>query len=427
MRRKTSSLERFMLFFGRQYPLNFGFRVTIDGRFSREKAEAAFRLLADKHALLYGHQEYTDGKQMDMVLDDLPALRINEVRGEESWQEVLLSCMVREFNPFTGPLFSLDWRAIDGGAELLFVFQHGGADGIAAVYFINDFVTLYSGGEIAFPPKRIMPVLYDVMDEALYKELLTRPEPAWKSEPLPPPKAFDMPAYKAPSFYLKTFEMSARATAKLAAEAKAIGETVHSYLGALIMRESFGLFADVEGHGSKAGEDGKQSMRTIQCPVDFRQYLKEEFRSMAGVYNGIVKVSYDCNLPIAEAAKKIREGIIAYRKDAKDIEEYFHFRDSFDNVPDPESFMMGFPPDPLDYDFSFSNLGRTVIAEDYNGLKVGGLYGPIFTAVNGETVIGLNTTNGQLRMSLIFDRAIPEERRYRELGDRIAAVFARFE
>ncbi|HPS45262.1 MAG TPA: hypothetical protein PK542_12340, partial [Treponemataceae bacterium] len=146
----------------------------------------------------------------------------------------------------------------------------------------------------------------------------------------------------------------------------------------------------------------------------------------AGVYNGIVKTKLDCDKPVAEMASAIKAGIQASRAGAKDIEEYFHFRDSFDGIEDPEGFMMGFPPDVLDYDFSFSNLGRTVVAGAYGDLAVTEFYGPIFTAVNGETVIGLNTTAGALRMSLIFDRKIANAEKYADLGDRIEATLAGF-
>jgi hypothetical protein len=61
---------------------------------------------------------------------------------------------------------------------------------------------------------------------------------------------------------------------------------------------------------------------------------------------------------------------------------------------------------------------------NYNDLDVREFFGPVFTAVNGETVIGLNTTNGVLRMSLIFDKSIEKAAKFRVLGDRIEALFA---
>jgi len=416
MRRKTSSLERYMLFFGRQFPLNFGFKVTITGTLDEAKTRTVLVELAKRHPLVFAHQEYTEGKKMDMVFEGMPPLLLSRTSGTESWQEILLSCMIREFDPFVGPLFSLDWRVIEGRTELFFVFQHGAADGIAATFFINDFLCLYAGLHVAIPETPAMPVLYEVLDEDIYNELLTRPIPDWKKEPPPDPVPFDMKPYKAPDFYLRTFAMSEAATARLASDAKAAGQTVHSWLGALLMKESSGIF----------GTNGV-SERTIQCPVDFRQYLKEECRPIVGVYNGIVKVKLDCAAPVAEMADTIRKGIIAHREGYKDIEDYFHFRDSFDNVSDPESLMMSFPPDPLDYDFSFSNLGRTVIEREYGGISIPDFYGPIFTSVNGETVIGLNTTGGALRMSLIFDRTIGAASSYVALGDRIDAVLKVFE
>ena len=424
MRRKSSSLERYMLFFGRQYPLNFAFLVRCPGIFDESRARATLLKLSARHPALFARQEYTVGKQMDMVFEgDIPLLvSYDAAASAEPYptrEAFMLSHMTREFDPFSGPLFSLDWRVTGTGEsasfELCFVFQHGAADGIAATWIIHDFLSLYSGTVASLPECREMPVLYDILLDDVRAELLTRPEPDWKKEDPPPPKPFDLPAYASPDFFVRLFELGPEGTERLAADAKAAGVTVHSFLGARVLKASSELFGPEEGYE-----------RTIQCPVDFRQYLKEEYRPLAGVYNGIVKVKVDCTLPLADMAGRIGDGIKRSRAGLKDIEEYFHFRDSFDNVIDPESLMMGFPPDPMDYDFSFSNLGRTIIKDAYSGLAVTEFFGPVFTAVSGETVIGLNTTNGSLRMSIIFDKAIPKADTYRELGNRIAEILAEY-
>jgi NRPS condensation-like uncharacterized protein len=295
--------------------------------------------------------------------------------------------------------------------EFFFVFQHGAADGIGAVYFIHDFLKLCAGLTIDYPQVPPLPVLYDVMKPQIFDELLKRPVPAWKTETPPPPKPFSMPAYAAPDFTLFSWECDQGKTARLAAAAKSCDSTVHSYLGAKILMCSAGIFGPDEG-----------MERTIQCPVDFRHYLKEEYHNIVGVYNGIVKVKVDCAKSLNECARMIKDGIAAERNDLKDIEGYFHFRDSFDNIEDPESLMMGFPPDSLDYDFSFSNLGRTLILPEYGTLKTKSFYGPIFTAVNGETVIGLNTTNGVLRMTMIFDSKIKKAALYGLLAKEISRI-----
>lgn len=416
MRRKTSSLERYMLFFGRQFPLNFGVKCAIEGPFNGREGERALRALVSRHAVLFSHQEYTQGKQMDMVFPENPPIILKEVFDTGPWADVLLSRMTYEFNPFTGPLFSLDWRRTPKGAELFFVFQHGAADGIAATWFIHDFLTVLGGGQVDAPASPNMPTLYEALKEEVTAELLTRPEPDWKKEDPPPPKPFDMPPHTVPDFFLRFFTLSPAGTARLASEAKAAGQTVNSFLGARVLKASADIFAS-EGNAT----------RTFQCPVDFRQYLKEKYRSVNGVYNGIVKVPVDCSQDLAVIAETIRAGVLAQREGMKDIEEYFHFRDSFDNVADPESLMMGFPPDPMDYDFSFSNLGRTVLAPSYGPFVLQDFYGPVFTAVNGETVIGLNTTNGSLRMSLIFDKKIDKAAGYLQLGNRIQEIFTSFE
>ncbi len=417
MRRNIATPERYMLFFGEQYPLNFGFKLRLDAAFDEERAIQTLKSIARRHALLFSHQEYTIGKKKDLVFDenDIPLL-VGKAPADKQWEQHLLERMVFRFDPFKGPLFRLDWRNTGKECELFFVFHHGAADGIGTVYFIHDFLTHYAGMNVDVPDTALMPSLYEAMREDIYHELLKRPEPAWKKESPPPPKPYTVAEYSYPDYYLRFFEMSEGGLRRLASEAKAAAETVNSYLGALILKRSAQIFGPKEGY-----------RRTIQCPVDLRQYLKEDYRPIAASYNGIVKVAVDCSMETVEMAACIRKGIADNRAGMKDIEEYFQFRDSFDNVEDPESLMMSFPPDTIDYDFSFSNLGRTIIAPDYNSIRVTEMYGPVFTAVFGETVIGLNTTNGVLRMSLIFSKAIEKAKEYEKLGDAIAEIFASYD
>jgi len=271
-----------MLFFGRQNPLNFAFLMRLNQPFDEQRARKVLTSLAKRHPALFAHQEYTEGKQMDMIVEEpVPLLVARDAAAETeplSRESFMLSHMTREFDPFTGPLFSLDWRVTEDGPELCFVFQHGVADGIAATWIIHDFLRLYSGEVSSLPACAEMPVLYDVLLDEVRDELLTRPDPDWKNEEPPAPEPFDMPPYTVPDFYLRLFTLGKDSTAQLAAMAREAGLTVNSYLGARVLKAAAEVFGPDEGYE-----------RTIQCPVDFRQYLKEEYRALAGVYNGIVR------------------------------------------------------------------------------------------------------------------------------------------
>ena len=415
IRRKTSDIERFMLFFGRQYPINFGFKMDITALLEENKVKEVLQQIAMRHPLLFAHQQLTEKNSIDMVFDDSKPVIANQTEDDSNWEQYFLNCITREFDPFTGPLFSLDWRVKNSGSELFFVFHHAAADGIAAVRFIHDFLLMYNGQKIEMPAQPVMPVLYDELKKEIYDELLKRPEPDWKKEPPPEPIEYTIPPYKVPPFNLRFFELSRSSLEKILKLAKSAEVSLTSYLGAAILKAS-SLCVDTE----------RGTSRTIQCPVDFRPYLVEDNRDTAGIFNGIVKVVCDCSKPVADIAKQIQKVIREQRADLKDIEEYFHFRDSFDNVPDPESLMMSFPDEPVDYDFSFSNIGKTIIQENYGNCYVSSLYGPVFTAVNGETVIGLNTTNGVLRMSLIYDTSIKNSKGYKLLGDSIERILGQF-
>ncbi len=415
IRRNISNIERFMLFFGRQYPLNFGFKLDIDISLEEGKVRETLKHIAMRHPLLFAYQQFANKPSMDMVFDDSTSVIIKKTEDDSNWETYFLKCITREFDPFSGPLFSLDWRIRNSGSELFFVFHHAAADGIAAVQFIHDFLLCYNDQELLIPQQPVMPVLYDELKKEIYHELAKRPEPEWKKEQPPEPVTYNMPPYKVPEFNLKFFEISSSSLKKILKLAKSTGLSLTSYLGANILKES-----------SLCVPSEKGLSRTIQCPVDFRPYMIEDHKNIVGIFNGIVKVVCDCSKTVTDIGLQIQKGIREQRTNLKDIEEYFHFRDSFDNVPDPESLMMSFPVEPVDYDFSFSNIGKTIIQEKYGKCSVSSFYGPVFTAVNGETVIGLNTTNGVLRMSIIYDNAIKNAKAYKLLGDSIERILGQF-
>ena len=64
-----------------------------------------------------------------------------------------------------------------------------------------------------------------------------------------------------------------------------------------------------------------------------------------------------------------------------------------------------------DYDASVSNLGRLTIPTEYGAVKLRSLIGPTFGANKDEKVIGVNTLDGQLNLTLCFRKKImePEE------------------
>ena len=59
----------------------------------------------------------------------------------------------------------------------------------------------------------------------------------------------------------------------------------------------------------------------------------------------------------------------------------------------------------MNYDVSFSNLGRVSLRKKYGKLVLEELYGPTFSATKGERVIGALTLDGELFMTLIYDAA----------------------
>ncbi|GAH99830.1 unnamed protein product, partial [marine sediment metagenome] len=84
---------------------------------------------------------------------------------------------------------------------------------------------------------------------------------------------------------------------------------------------------------------------------------------------------------------------------------YYFFNEYFlDDIEDPELFYANRPHQPMDYDFSLSNLGRIQTQKKYGNYEIEKVYGPIFSAIRGERVIGVATHQEKMFFTCIYDK-----------------------
>ena len=87
---------------------------------------------------------------------------------------------------------------------------------------------------------------------------------------------------------------------------------------------------------------------------------------------------------------------------------YFAFRakvkGTIKKFEDPELYYANRPSQPMDYDFSLSNLGRIQTQKKYGNYEIEKVYGPIFSAIRGERVIGVSTHQGRMFFTCIYDK-----------------------
>jgi hypothetical protein len=420
MRRPANSLEIYTGVMSRYVPIQFGFCLTLDA----ELGEAALRGALDEtrreRPLIAVRTVRVDAGRYLVDSEGVGPFPVTTYPASAvPWAELLNAELRKPFDLAAGPGTRFALRPTAGGTELYCTFHHAFADGHAAVRCLDLLLGVLGGVRRARPVDRDLD-LFAALRPDVAAELARRP-PA----PLPPPPRLD-PAelrrrlaapYRAPSFALRTWALSAAETARLVAASRDAGVTVHAALGAAWLTAS----AEVLG-----GQDRRT--RTIQCPVDFRSYLREEVRDGSGVYFGIVTAAIDCapGRALVDVARDIKRGIEAGRRDLKDLEWPHAHRDAFEGVADPDALVVSFPEEAPDYDFSLSNLGRLPLGTSYGSLGVRSVWGPTFTAVNGERVIGVNTHAGVLRMTDIWDPDRCDSAAYDEVRERARAKLGAF-
>jgi NRPS condensation-like uncharacterized protein len=398
MKRKTASSERYMFFFGNRFPIYFSFVVRVKGSLTENALRQALTVLKSRHILLSTRVIMTQDKKQFITEKEAGEFEIRTFRDDtRTWQERALELMSYPFDVEKGPFVRFGLNNLNGATELYIIFHHATADGVSGIILLRDLFTILSGRPLEDPDSRGGLFLFYALMPEVDETLAKREKPDWAAQrPAPLEEAVILP-FKSPDFQIHSRELERSATKSLVAYAKTAEVSVQSLLGAAFLR------AYAEAFGSDSGYE-----RTIQIPVDCRKYIRQEHRDTIGAFNSIIKLPVDCSpersiIQIAgDIGVKLREQISDY----KDVEGFYSFKDSFDDVRDPEALMSAFTPHPIDYDFSLSNLGRIDLEASYGKWEIESIYGPTFTAINGEQVIGLNTHNGIMRFTYIYDKAL---------------------
>ncbi|NLE02814.1 MAG: hypothetical protein GX640_23350 [Fibrobacter sp.] len=266
------------------------------------------------------------------------------------------------------------------------------------------------------------PHLTHCLREDVYKQLQQCEIPDWvskknqfKTDILPLPQSVP---YLEPTFEIKTSDLSVECTDLIVKKAAQWDVSVHSLLGGCILS----VFASE--YGRSLGYK-----RIIQSPVSFRRFIKEEFKDAFGIYMGIMKQAIDC-APGIDLCTTVKNIHATFKKQIESIEllkGYYQFMTLLlENVEDPETFFYNGPgPDPMDYDFSISNLGKIRLLSDKKGLVVDA-HGPVFSAVDGERIFGVSTVNGKLSITMIYDDNCFCSKRADRILEKINQVFSSF-
>lgn len=402
MLRNTASAERYMFFFGNRYPIYFSFVVLIKGSLNQNTLRQALTKLKPRHILLATRTIMTKDKKQFITDQEVGEFEIRSFPDDNrSWHDLVLDLMSYPFDVEKGPFIRFGLKNLNGKTELYVIFHHATADGVSGIILLKDLFKTLAGQNLDGPDSRGGLFLFHTLKPEVDQVLAKREKPDWAAEKKEAKGEAKILPFTTPMFKIHDYELDSPQVKKLLACAKAMQITVQSLLGSIFLKTYAEVFGPETGY-----------TRTIQIPVDCRKYITEDHQQTIGAFNSIIKFPIACppDTSLKGIAQEIGKGLIRETSDYKDIEGFYFFKGYFDDVTDPEAMMTEFDPDPMDYDFSLSNLGRIDLAASYGEWEIESIYGPTFTAINGEQVIGLNTHAGIMRFTYIYDKALfPEQ------------------
>jgi NRPS condensation-like uncharacterized protein len=400
MKRETISYERVLYYIGNHAPMYFAFRLKIKGQIILEELKQALAKMQQRHPLARVRVEMTQDKKQYITDENVPPIPAKELNAAKTdWKSLVKEELGKPFDIFKGPMIRIFLIRRKDVCDLVAVFHHALCDGLSAVLFLHELMLFLSDPARPVNPFSEAPIFTRLIKKEIMEIINKREIPDWLKNKeylkveLKPPK--DEPFLR-PDFAIHNWVFSEQETQKIILIAKQNNISVHALVGAVF------LWIFAQEMGEKQGYE-----RKLQSPLSFKPFLKPDAQDHFGLFNGLLTETIDCSpqRTILEIAKDIYPRLKEKIDNYIPLDGYYFFNEYFlKGLSDPELYYANRPTQPMDYDFSLSNLGRVGTQKKYGSYEIEKLYGPIFSAIRGERVIGLNTHQGRMFFTLIYDK-----------------------
>ena len=402
MKRETIAYERILYHMGNTTLMHFAFRVKVKGIIGKNELEEALYKVQHKYPLAGVRVIMTEDKKQFITTENVPRIPLRQFNGNEiNWKAVVSEELCKSFDIFKGPMIRVFLIRRENISDIVVIFHHALCDGLSAVVFLHDLFTFLANPLQPLNPYTEAPIFTKLIKKDVLDIIKKRELPEWlknKDDPvIKPPKEEPFPK---PDYVINNWFFTEDDTKKIISLAKEINVSVHCILGAVLLKSFAREF------GSKDG-----FKRILQTPVSFKPFLVDEAKEYFGLFNGILKVDIDCSpeKTISEIALDIYTKLKEQLDNYDPLVGYYFFNEYFlEDVEDPELYFANRPGQPMDYDFSLSNLGRTQMQKKYGNYEIEKVYGPIFSAIRGEKVISVNTYQGRMFFTCIYDKNFSE-------------------
>lgn len=402
MKRETIAYERILYHMGNTTLMYFAFRVKVNSIIKKSELEEALSKVQQKHPLARVRVIMTKDKKQFIkqfiTTENVPGIPLHEFDGNKTyWKTIVSEKLCKSFDIFKGPMIRVFLVQRKDNSDVVVVFHHAICDGLSAVVFLHDVFSFLAEPNTPVNPYAEAPVFTKLIKKDILEIIKKKELPEWlknrDNSELKPPKKEPFPK---PDYVIHNWFFTEDKTKKIISLAKETGASVHGILGAVLLK------AFAQEFGPKDGFN-----RVLQSPVSFKPFLVDKAKEYFGLFNGILTAEIDCSpkRTIPEIAVDI------YTKLKEQLEKYdplvgYYFFNEYmlDGIKDPELFYANRPTQPMDYDFSLSNLGVIQMQKKYGKYEIEKVYGPTFSAIRKERVIGVITHQGRMFFTCIYDK-----------------------
>ena len=402
MKRETITYERILYHMGNDTLMHFAFRVKVNCTIKKSDLKEALSKVQQRHPLAGVRVIMTkDEKQFIkqfITTEDVPAIPLKELDGNRTnWKAVVSEELCRSFDIFKGPMIRVFLIQKKSNCDIVAVFHHAICDGLSAVVFLHDTLSFLADPDAPVNPYPEAPVFTKLIKKDILKIINKKGLPDWlKNRNDTELKPLKKEPFPKPDYAIRNWFFTEDKTKKVISLAKENSTSVHGILSAILLKSFAYEFGPKEGF-----------KRILQSPVSFKPFLVDEAKQYFGLFNGILTAEIDCSpkRTIPEIASDINKKLKEQLEKYDPLIGYYFFNTyMLEGIKDPESFFSKRPGMPMDYDFSFSNLGVIQMQKKYGKYDIEKVYGPIFSAIRKERVIGLTTHQGRMFFTCIYDK-----------------------
>ena len=368
--------------------------VKLNGVLDEAALRVALTRLQQRHALLGAHIDI-DHKGIAYFVTTEPRvpipIEIHTRQGNDHWKSIFIPACLQPFAPHT-LLMRLVWLQSQMVSDLVFVCHHAICDGRSVLTLINETLQILAQPTLQLDTYDAATPLIHYVPAALQRKrsqrLLCRLLPPimkvalWAA-------SFKKEAVRNTPYFLH-WKLDIRTSTGLLYQCKKEGVTIHALLGVLFLA-GFQSLAE------------NRRYQKLFCSVDMRRFIPQLTPDMLFGFPAMVPVRMRINLSasIWQQAKQFHQQL---QQRLAEVDPYGPLLYTERLQPLVPALTRYAQKDRGKHAFTFSNMGRVAIQEQYGGLIVEALHSPacIFPFGNPSTLC-VTTFGGQLDLLFTSD------------------------